>query len=59
MVKNMGFDDMISKALEIGENAKFNVSIDGISETMTYTQLGIYLITNSANINFVEINLKS
>ena len=59
MVKNMGFDDMISKALEIGENAKFNVSIDGISEIMTYTQLGTYLITNSSSINTVEINLKS
>ena len=50
---------MISKALEIGENAKFNVSIDGISEIMTYTQLGTYLITNSSSINTVEINLKS
>lgn len=55
----MGFDDLISKALEIGENAKFNVAIDGVSEMMTYTQLGTYLITNSSNINIVEINLKN
>ena len=58
MVKNMGFEDMIRKALEIGEDAKFNVSIDGVSEVMTYNQLGTYLMTHSSSINFVEINLK-
>lgn len=58
MVKNMSFEEMIEKSLKIGEDAKFNVHIDGISEIMTYNQLGIYLITNAININFIEINLK-
>lgn len=52
------FKDILGNALKISTDLKYNVIIDNELEEMTYMELGLFLTTNSARIDKIEITLR-
>lgn len=54
----MSLKDILGGAMKVAIDTTFTVIIDGISEIMTYFELGLYLVNNSNEIERIEVILK-
>jgi len=55
----MEFKDILNQAFKISTNIVYKVIINGILKEMSYMELGLFLTTNSNNIEKIEITIKS
>jgi len=55
----MEFKDILNNAFNIATDLNYKVIINGILKEMTYMKLGLFLTTNSKNIDKIEITMKS
>ena len=54
----MAFKDILGDAFNLATGLKYSVIIDNELKEMTYMELGLFLTTNSKNIDKIEITLR-
>ena len=54
----MNLGNILSEALKLSTDTKFKVVINNDFKEMTYLELGMYLVSNSEQIERIEVIIK-